>query len=115
MLERMGGRLGENHAGNLRRESAEDKAQRIIKEHLQRLGWQESERLSQPKSAPGKLPLAARLQRETALSLKWITARVHLDSSKSANAKLHHWLRTRAEPTPAASQPGQPCNPVPRI
>ena len=40
MLELMEGKLGENHSGELHRETAEQKANRIIGEELSRLGWQ---------------------------------------------------------------------------
>ncbi len=99
LLERMEGRLGEHHAGDLRRKSAEVKGRRIIEEELQRLGWSESDLSGQPKSAAAKLALAARLRRETTLPLKWISARVNLGSTKSANAKLHRWMKTNA-PSP---------------
>jgi hypothetical protein len=56
------------------------------------------------KNDPGKLALAARLRRETTLPLKWITARVRLGTSKRANPKLHRWLRSHPESTPAASE-----------
>ena len=39
LLERLEGRLGEHHAGELKRESAESKAERIIREELKRLKW----------------------------------------------------------------------------
>jgi putative transposase len=96
MLERMGGKLGDHHAGDLHRETAELKGERIVAEELQRLGWKESDLDCQPKSDPGKLALGSRLRRETTLPLKWIAARVKLGSSKSANAKLHLWMRTNA-------------------
>ncbi|HEY5911120.1 MAG TPA: hypothetical protein VJA21_11005 [Verrucomicrobiae bacterium] len=40
-----------------------------------------------------KLELASQLRRETTLSIKTIAARVHLGSSKSANAKLRQHMR----------------------
>jgi len=98
MLERMDGQLGEHHAGELRRENAEGRAERIIVEELQRLGWSESELASQRKSAAGKLALAARLRRETTMPLKWIAARVCLGTSKSANSKLHIWMKENKKP-----------------
>jgi len=39
LLEHLEGRLGEHHAGELKRESAESKAERIIREELKRLKW----------------------------------------------------------------------------
>ena len=98
MLERMDGQLGEHHAGDLRRENAESRAERIIAEELQRLGWSESELASHRKSAAGKLALAARLRRETTMPLKWIAARVRLGTSKSANSKLHLWMKENQKP-----------------
>jgi REP element-mobilizing transposase RayT len=89
MLEKIDGKLGDHHSGGLRRETAEQKAERIISEELRRLGWKETDLASQPKSDPAKLAIAARLRRETTLSIKAIAARVHLGTSKSANARLH--------------------------
>ncbi|HXP59941.1 MAG TPA: hypothetical protein VN829_05575, partial [Dongiaceae bacterium] len=42
-LARMEGKLGEHHAGELRRETAAAKGERIIAQELQRLGWSESD------------------------------------------------------------------------
>jgi hypothetical protein len=93
MLEQMEGKLGEHHAGELRRETAESKAQRIVTEELKHLGWKKSELAGRPKGDPAKLALAARLRRETTLSIKDIAARAHLGTSKSANARLHRWMK----------------------
>jgi hypothetical protein len=43
MLELMDGTLGENHSGELHRESAEQKANRIISREMARLGWEEAD------------------------------------------------------------------------
>jgi hypothetical protein len=43
MLELMEGKLGESHSGELHRETAEQRANRIIAEELARRGWQESD------------------------------------------------------------------------
>jgi hypothetical protein len=55
------------------------------------------------KNDPDKLAIAARLRRETTLTLKAIAARVRLGTSKSANARLHKWMRkspaTKTKPT----------------
>jgi len=91
-------RSGEHHSGALRQEGAEVKAGRIIEEELRRLGWPESGLAERRKTDPGKLALAARLRRETALPLKWIAARVRLGTSKSANANLHRWMQAHPEP-----------------
>jgi hypothetical protein len=97
LLEQMESKLGEHHSGELHRESAEAKAERIVAEELGRLGWKEAELAGRRKSDPGKLAIAARLRQQTTLPLKDIAARVHLGSSKSANARLHQWMRQSGE------------------
>jgi hypothetical protein len=96
MLEEMDGKLGEHHSGELRWETAEAKAERIIAEELGRLGWKEADLLGRRKSDPAKLGIAARLRRETTLPIKAIARRMHLGTSKSANIRLHTAMRARA-------------------
>ena len=89
--QRMEGKLGEHHAGERRRESAEARAERIIAEELGKLGWTEAPLRERRKSDPGKLALATRLRRETTLTTGWIVARLQMGTRKSAVAKLHRW------------------------
>lgn len=95
MLEWMEGKLGENHSGELRRDAAEARAERIISGELRRLNWKEADLASRRKSDPAKLAIAARLRKETTLTIKSIAARVHLGTSRSANARLHGWMRAQ--------------------
>ena len=104
MLARMEGHLGEHHSGELHRKSADAKAERIIGEELQRRGWQETDLATRRKNDPAKLEIAARLRRETTLPIKAIAARVHLGSSKSANAKLHRFMGDGTGRDPAQGQ-----------
>ena len=97
MLRRMEGALGGHHAGELHRAGAEAKAERIVAEELKRQGWREEDLVCRRRNDPVKLDLAARLRRETTLSIKAIAARVSLGTSKSANAKLHQHMRRGAE------------------
>ena len=60
--ERMEGELGEHHAGELRRESAELRTERIIAEELSRPGWLEADLEQRRQSDPVKLALGARLR-----------------------------------------------------
>ena len=46
-----------------------------------------------PKSDPAKLAMAARLRRETTLTLPRIAARLEMGSWKSLNTKLHRWRK----------------------
>ena len=92
MLLRLASELKEHHSGELRRGSAEAKAEGIVAEELKRRKWKEAELKRRPKSDPDKLEIGARLRRETTLTIKAIAARVHLGSSKSANANLHRQM-----------------------
>ena len=98
LLERMADQLGEHHAGELKRESAEHKADRIIAEELKRLGWQAGALGERAKSDVGKLAIAARLRRETTMTLPWLAQRLHAGTWKSLNAKLHQWRKTNEAP-----------------
>ena len=105
MLEAMEGKLGEHHSGELRQEAAAAKGERIVKAELRRLGWTEKDLAQRRKGDPEKLGLAARLRRETTLTLKAIAARVGLGTSKSANARLHQWMRQSTKPGPKRRKP----------
>jgi len=103
-LQRMDGRLGDHHSGALRLERAQAKAERIIAEELDRRGWKEFDLAGRHKSDPAKLAIAARLRQETTLSVKTIAARMHLGTSKSANARLHHWMHHSLPATSPTAQ-----------
>jgi hypothetical protein len=98
LLERLEKLVGESASGGMRHETAVHKADRIVAEELKRLRWTEQDLMRRRKSDPGKLRIAARLRRETIMSLKSIAARVGLGSSKSANAKLHAWMQADGKP-----------------
>lgn len=73
----------------MRQETAEAKAQRIIREELARLGWNPADLASGRKGDPSKLQLAARLWRETTLCLREIAGCLHLGTARSASVRLH--------------------------
>ncbi len=60
--------------------------------------WKEKDLARRPKGDPAKLALATRLRQETTLTIKRIAARVGLGTSKSANMRLHHWMKAAANP-----------------
>ena len=91
-LERMEGKVGENHPGQTRLETAEAKAERMITEELARLCWTEKDLLARQRSHPSKLALAARLRQETTLSVKQIAERLHLGEPKGARTNLHQFM-----------------------
>jgi hypothetical protein len=81
--------------GELHRETAEQKANRIIGEELVYRHWQESDLAVRPRSDPGKLAIAARLRKETTLPIRWIAARVKIGTPKGAKAVLHRLAHGR--------------------
>ena len=89
----MEGGLGQRHAGPLRLESAQAKADRLVAEELRPLGWSAEDLVHRPKNDPGKLAIAVPLRRETTLTLKAITARVHWGTYNTANARLRRAMK----------------------
>ena len=89
----MSGKLGEHPAGELRREIAEAKAERLIAEEVRRLGWARADLEQQNQSAPEKLELAARSRRETTLTIRAIARRLHWGSWKSATTRIQNLKR----------------------
>ena len=107
MLELMEGKLGGSHSGELHRETAEQRANRIIAEELARRGWPESELATRRRSDPGKLASAARLRSETTLPTKWIGARVQIGTAKGAKSVLHHLAQSQDQRKTASAL--EPC------
>ena len=96
LLKRMEGKLGENHSAEARRETAEAKAERIIAEELKRRRWREAELRRRRKCDPQKVALAARLRRETTLTVKSIAARLNLGTPRNATTSLQEWASKHA-------------------
>src|SRR5258708_1384816 len=97
MLERMEEQLSPENSGQLRLEKAEGKAERIIQEELERRGWTLADLAKRRKSDPDRLAIAARVRRETTLTIKWIATRLQMGTSKSTNARLHSWMQANPE------------------
>jgi hypothetical protein len=57
-----------------------------------RMGWTAADLERRRKGDPGKLRLAARLRKETVLTIKRIAVRVHLGSFHTTIANLHAWM-----------------------
>ena len=69
-------RVGPNHYGAQRQETAVQKAERIVKEEIERLGWDEDQLRARRKGHRSKVMRARRLRQETTMNLKWIAARL---------------------------------------
>ena len=84
LLEKMEGRLGPHHALPERQESEESRAERLVREELERLGWTEEELKMRKKSDKAKVALARRLRAETPMTWGWIAQRLSMGAGGSA-------------------------------
>ena len=96
-LEKMEDKVSDNHPGRERWETAAAKAQRLIAQELLRLNWTRDDLLHRAKSDPLKLALAARLRRETTLSIKQIAVQLNLGKPKGAKSNLHRYMSPQAD------------------
>ncbi len=89
LLQQIDGRMGEHHYGEERRESAEEKAQRLVAEGLRKARWTEADLRRRRKSDPVKIGLAVQLRRETTMTLKWIAERLQMGAWTHLNKRLY--------------------------
>ena len=83
-------RVGPSHYGAQRRETDLQKAERVVKEELGRLGLDENDLEGRRKGHRVKVMLACRLRQETTRSLKWIAQRLQRGSWTYASNLLNH-------------------------
>ncbi len=81
--------VGASHYGSDRQETGEQKAQRIVREEMKRLGWAEDDLPQRRKGDAGKVRVARRLREETTMSLKWIAQRLQMGSWTYVSNLLH--------------------------
>ena len=63
-----------------RQESGEEKAERILREGLKRLGRERDELAERRNAVRAKVKLAKQLRQETAMTLRWIAQRLEMGS-----------------------------------
>ena len=90
----MEGKAGKHHDGLEIRESAEQKAERIVRAELKKRHWSENELIERKKTDRKKVIIARRLRRETVMTVmtvEWIGQRLNMGSRHTvANSlKLH--------------------------
>jgi len=78
-----------------RRETTEEKARRILNEELDKLGWTAAELAQRAKGDTRKIRIAQRLRSETAVTLNWIAAELHMGAwshvaNRLQSAKTHN-------------------------
>jgi len=83
------GRVGVSHYGAQRQEIGEARAERLVKEGLGALGWNQAELSQRAKGDRGKVALARRLRAETTMTLAWIARRLQMGSWTYVSNLLH--------------------------
>jgi putative transposase len=78
LLEQMAKKMGRNHGGGERQETAEAQAERIVVEELRRRKWGPSELERRRKGDQEKVRIARRLRMETTMTLNWIAQRLKM-------------------------------------
>jgi hypothetical protein len=90
LLAQMTQKRGAEHFGEEIRESAQDKALRIIDEELRRRRWKQGDLEQRRKGDAQKLKIALRLRRETTMTLAWIAERLRM-GTKTHLSHLIYW------------------------
>ena len=80
LLASAAGRIRATHYGAQRREEQEAGAHRILRQEMARMGWGKSALSQMRKGDERKVRLAARLRKETTMSLKWIAEQLEMGS-----------------------------------
>ena len=81
LIEAMAPRMGAEHYGQERQETALAKAERIVGEELKRLRWSEGTLEQRRKGDVEKIRIAQRLRRETTMTLGWIAERLRMGTN----------------------------------
>jgi len=89
LLDRLDGKLSENHFAQERIETTEVKGEQIIQAGLKEIGWTEEDLRARNKGAPEKVRIARRLRAETTLSLKRVAQRLNMGSWTSVSKLLY--------------------------
>ena len=89
LLTQMSERMGAEHYGEERAETAEAQAELIIAEELKRGRWQEADLKTRPKGDSVKVALAARLRAETTMTVGWIAERLAMGTRGYLNHLLY--------------------------
>ena len=90
LVEAIGEKVGAEHYGQERHETAEAKAEQIVREELKRWGWTAKTLEEKLKGDVKKVRLAQRLRRETTMTLEWIADRLRM-GTKTHLSHLLYW------------------------
>ena len=89
LLTQVSERMGAEHYGEERVETAEALAELIIAEELKRERWQEADLKTRPKGDSVEVALAARLRAETTMTVRWVAERLTMGTRGYLNHLLY--------------------------
>jgi len=95
LLAQVEERRGAAHYGAELQESATEKAERLVRVELQKLGWTEADLAARRRGDGAKLKLAVKLRAKTTMTLKWIAARLQMGIGGSLSNLLSAQRRGR--------------------
>ena len=93
LLAQMTELRGAEHYGAERLETDVARAERIVREELQRRRWQETDLTKRAKGDVGKVKIAGRLRAETLVTVKWIAERLGMGTAGYVNNRLYRWRK----------------------
>jgi hypothetical protein len=88
LLAQVEEKRGASHYGAELQESAAEKAERLVREGLQELGWTEAELATRKRGHGSEVKLAVKLRAETTMTLQWIVARLQMGTGASLSNLL---------------------------
>ena len=105
LLEQVHTAPSPSHFGELLHEATEARAERLLAEALQRVGWTKDHLQARPKGDARKVQIAQQLRAQTTMPLAWIAERLNMGSRGYLAWLLQHT-------TPASSANGQCLLPI---
>ena len=97
LLAQMSERIGAEHYGEERSETAAAQAEQIIAAELKRRRWREGELKKRPKGDGEKVAVAARLRAETTMTVGWIAERLEMGTRGHLNHLLYRQRKRGTE------------------
>jgi len=94
LLTQMKERMGAEHYGSERQETAEVQAEELIAAEFKRNGWREDDLGQRAKGDALKVTLAARLRKETVMTVKWVAERLQMGAPGYVNHLLYRRRKT---------------------
>src|SRR5438552_13311579 len=90
---------GQEHYGSEIRESLQEKASRIIRQELVRLGWNDETPQPTPERRRQQTQIALRLRQETTMTLKWIAASLKMGTKTHLPHLIYWYKRNQSDDT----------------